>query len=151
EAPVRVFFRQSEGRTELPVRKLTKLGDKIGFFAQDEREQRLHAKLVLLEGAEGPGRAPFLLALHGSPNFTTAGLINRPPNGNSELAVLTTLPAKRKSLDRSAHVLGLERGFTQVEDLSALQVEAVGQPPVPPSQGVADATYRVAERTVKIS
>jgi hypothetical protein len=151
EAPVRVFFRQSEGRTELPVRKLKELENKIGFFAQDEREQRLHAKLVLLEGAEGNGRDGFLLALHGSPNFTTAGLINRPPNGNSELAVLTTLPAKRKSLDRSAHVLGLERGFTQVEDLSALQVEAVGQPPVPPSQGVADATYRVAERTVKIS
>lgn len=117
EVPVRVFFRQSEGRTELPVRKLAKLGGKVAFFAQDEREQRLHAKLLLLAGAEGPGREPFLLALHGSPNFTTAGLVHRPPNGNSELAVLTTLPAKRKGLNRSVGVLGLERGFTQVEDL----------------------------------
>lgn len=151
EVPVRVFFRQSEGRTELPVRKLTKLGGKVAFFAQDEREQRLHAKLLLLEGAEGPGREPFLLALHGSPNFTTAGLVHRPPNGNSELAVLTTLPTKRKGLNRSVGVLGLDRGFTQVEDLSSLQAEKAGEPPVPPSQGVADATYRVAERVVKVS
>ncbi len=151
ESPVRVFFRQSEGRTELPVRKLMKLGGKVAFFAQDEREQRLHAKLLLLEGAEGPGREAFLLALHGSPNFTTAGLVNRPPNGNSELAVLTTLPAKRKSLDHSIRVLDLERGFTQVEDLSALQAEAAGELPLPPSQGVADATYRVAEGAVNVS
>ena len=151
EVPVRVFFRQSEGRTELPVRKLTKLGDKIAFFAQDEREQRLHAKLVLLEGAEGPGRAPFLLALHGSPNFTTAGLVNRPPNGNSELAILTTLPTKGKGLDNSVRVLGLDRGFIGVGDLSALQTEGVGEPPLPPSQGVADATYRVADGAVSVS
>jgi hypothetical protein len=151
EIPVRVFFRQSEGRTELPVRKLTTLGRKVAFFAQDEREQRLHAKLLLLEGAEGPGREPFLLALHGSPNFTTAGLLNRPPNGNSELAVLTTLPAKRRSMEQSVRVLGLDRGFNQVEDLSALHSEKEGEPPAPPTQGVADATYRVAEGAVTVS
>ena len=151
EIPVRVFFRQSEGRTELPVRKLTKLGKKVAFFAQDEREQRLHAKLLLLEGAEGPGRKPFLLALHGSPNFTTAGLLNRPPNGNSELAVLTTLPAKRRSMEQSVRVLGLDRGFSQVEDLSALHSEKEGEPPASPTQGVADATYRVAEGAVAVS
>lgn len=151
EIPVRVFFRQSEGRTELPVRKLTKLGKKVAFFAQDEREQRLHAKLLLLEGAEGPGREPFLLALHGSPNFTTAGLLNRPPNGNSELVVLTTLPAKRRSMEQSVRVLGLDRGFSQVEDLSALHSEKEGEPPSPPMQGVADATYRVAEGAVAVS
>jgi hypothetical protein len=151
QPPVRVFFRQSEGRTELPVRKLTKLKNKIAFLAQDEREQRLHAKLLLLEGAEGKGRKPFLLALHGSPNFTTAGLINRPPKGNSELAVLTTLPIQRKSLDRVIHVLGFERGFNQVDDLSVLQSEKDGEPPEPMSQGAADVTYRVAEQTVKVS
>jgi hypothetical protein len=151
EIPVRVFFRQSEGRTELPVRKLTKLGKKVAFFAQDEREQRLHAKLLILEGAEGPGREPFLLALHGSPNFTTAGLLNRPPSGNSELAVLTTLPAKGRRMEQSVSVLGLDRGFNRVEDLSALQSEKAGKPPVPPTQGVADATYRVAEAAVALS
>lgn len=150
ESVVRVFFRQSEGRTELPIRKLTKLGGKVAFFAQDEREQRLHAKLLLLEGAEGPGREPFLLALYGSPNFTTAGLLHRSPTGNSELAVLTMLPAKRKGLNRSVGVLGLDRGFNQIEDLSSLQAEKAGEPPVPCSQGVADATYRVAERIVKV-
>jgi hypothetical protein len=151
EVPVRVFFHQSDGRTELPVRKLTGLAEKIAFFAQDEREQRLHAKLLLLEGAEGPGREPFLLALYGSPNFTTAGLVQRPPSGNSELAVLTTLPAKRKNLNRSIAVLGLERGFTYLEDLSSLRAEKEGKAPVPPSQGVADVTYRIAEGVVKVS
>lgn len=151
ESSVQVFFRQSEGRTELPVRKLRKFKDRIAFFAQDEREQRLHAKLVLLEGAEGKGRKPFLIALHGSPNFTTAGLINRPPYGNSELAVLTTLPAKRKSLDQTTRVLGLDRGFKRVVDLSTLKTEGEREPPEPVSQGVADATYRVAEQTVNVS
>jgi hypothetical protein len=151
EAAVRVFFRQSEGRTELPIRKLTKLGGKVAFFAQDEREQRLHAKFLLLEGAEGPGRRPFLFALHGSPNFTTAGLLHRPPIGNSELAVLTILPVTRKGMKRSVGVLGLERGFTQIEDLSSLQAEKASVPPSPPSQGIADATYRVTDRVVKVT
>jgi hypothetical protein len=151
ETPVRVFFRQSGGRTELPVRKLRKVANKVAFFAQDEREQRLHAKLLLLEGAEGPGREPFLLALHGSPNFTTAGLINRPPNGNSELAVLTTLPTKRKSMEHSIHALDLKRGFSEVKDLTALHSEKEGEPPAPPTQGIADATYRVAEGVLRLS
>jgi hypothetical protein len=151
ERPVHVFFRQSEGRTELPVRKLTKLRDKIAFFAQGEQEQRLHAKLVLLEGAEGKGRQPFLIALYGSPNFTTAGLINRPPNGNSELAVLTTLPAKRKSLDQTVRVLGLERGFNRVSDIRTLKSEKEAGPPEPITQGAVDATYQVADKAVKVS
>jgi hypothetical protein len=52
EPPVQVFFRHSEGRTELPVQKLAGLGKRLSFFAQDEREQRLHGKLLLLEGAD---------------------------------------------------------------------------------------------------
>lgn len=150
EIPVRVFFRRSGSRTELPVRKLSKLGGKIAFFAQDEREQRLHAKLLLLEGAGGPGREPFLLALHGSPNFTTAGLLNSPPKGNSELAVLTTLPAKRQSMEQCLRVLGLDDGFHQIEDIGLLQSEKEGEPPLPPAQGVGDLTYRIAENTVVV-
>ena len=150
EAPVRVFFRQSEGHTELPVRRLAEFGKKIAFFAQVETEQRLHAKLMLLEGAEGPGRKPFLLALYGSPNFTTSGLVNVPPNGNSELAVLTTLPAKRKSLEQSLDVLGLGRGFFQVEDFSALLQTEPSDRLLPPFEGVADATYLVAEESERV-
>lgn len=151
ELPTRVLFRQSEGRTELPVHKLSSFQDKVAFFAQDEREQRLHAKLVLLEGAEGNGREPFLVALHGSPNFTTAGLLHRPPHGNAELAVLTMLPPKRGSFDQVVCLLGLEQGFTQVEDLTALQSESGGEPPRPASQGAADVTYRVATQEMTIS
>ena len=150
EAPVRVFFRQSESHTELPLRRLAEFGKKITFFAQDEREQRLHAKLLLLEGGEGPGREPFLLALHGSPNFTTSGLVSVPPHGNSELAVLTTLPAKRKSLEQSIHVLDLGRGFFQVEDFSALLQIEPSDRPRPPFEGIADATYWVAEKSMKV-
>ena len=153
ESPVSVYFRQCEGRTELPVQKLSHLGNKVAFFAQDEREQRLHAKLVLLEGAEGNGREPFLMALHGSPNFTTAGLLHRPPNGNSELAVLSMLPSRRKCLDQTIRLLGLEQGFKQVSgsDLSALQSEVGGEPPEPVSQGTADVTYLVEKRLMKIT
>ncbi len=38
-----------------------------------------------------------------------------------------------------------------VEDLSALHSESEGEPPEPPTQGVADATYRVAEGAVAVS
>lgn len=151
ELPVRVYFRQCEGRTELPVHKLSDHADTIAFCAQDERQQRLHAKLLLLEGAEGNGREPFLMVLHGSPNFTSAGLLHRPPHGNAELAVLATLPAKRKGLDQTIRLLGLEQGFNLVSDLKSLQTESGGEPPSPASQGVADVTYQVARREVKIS
>lgn len=151
EPSIQVFFRQSEGRTELPVRKLQKLVDRVAFFAQDERQRRLHAKLVLLEGAEGSKRSPFLVALHGSPNFTSAGLLRIPPYGNSELAILTELPAKRSSFSQSVAALGLTKGFTRVEDLGALKVESGDQPPAPPGQGIADSTYRVAESAVSLT
>ncbi|MEZ6051289.1 MAG: hypothetical protein R3C02_07885 [Planctomycetaceae bacterium] len=151
ELPVRVFFRQCGGRTELPVHKLSNLRDKIAFFAQDEREQRLHAKLLLLEGAEGNGRKAFVVALHGSPNFTTAGLLHRAPHGNAELAVFTTLPAKRRSLDQTIRLLGLDQGFTLLSDLTALKTETGGEPPESASQGAADVTYQVARRELVIS
>lgn len=48
-------------------------------------------------------------------------------------------------------MLGLERGFTHLDDVSSLQAEKEGEAPMPPSQGVADATYRVAERVVNVS
>jgi hypothetical protein len=69
EPPVQIFFRQSEGRTELPVQKLASLANRLAFFAQDERDQRLHAKLLLLEGAEGRGREPFVVALATPPKM----------------------------------------------------------------------------------
>jgi Tyrosyl-DNA phosphodiesterase len=151
EPPIQVFFRQSEGRTELPVRKLAALGKQLAFFTQDEREQPLHAKLLMFEGAEGRGREPFVLVLHGSPNFTTAGLLNRPPHGNSELAVLTTFSTARNGLRRSASALGLDRGFTRVENLRALKTEPRGKPPTVRSQGIADTTYHVADRVLTVS
>lgn len=86
-----------------------------------------------------------------SPNFTTAGLINRPPHGNSELTVLTTLAARRNGLRRAVSVLGLDRGFTHVENLRRLKTEPAGQPPDVRSQGIADTTYRVGDATLKIS
>ncbi|MGH7712565.1 MAG: hypothetical protein ACREOG_14840, partial [Gemmatimonadaceae bacterium] len=121
EPAVRVLFRHSQGRTELPVQKLSALKDRIAFFAQDEREQRLHAKFVMLEGVDSGGREPFLATLYGSPNFTTAGLLQRPPNGNSELAVLTVLPPKRRRFDQVLEQLQLESGFTRVADITELQ------------------------------
>jgi hypothetical protein len=151
EPPVQVFFRQCEGRTELPIQKLLDHREMITFWAQDERQQRLHAKLILLEGAEGKGRNPFLMLLHGSPNFTSAGLLHRPPHGNAELAVLTKLPVKRKGYEHIIRLLGLEEGFHMIRDLEPLQTESCGDPPSPASGGVMDVTYHVARCEIRIS
>lgn len=151
EPPIQVFFRQSEGCTELPVQKLARLGRRFAFFAQDEREQRLHAKLLLLEGAKGRGREPFVLLLHGSPNFTAAGLLKIPPHGNSELAVLTTLPFTRNGFVGAMNALELELGFIRIDNLKTLNTVVSGEPPSVRSQGVADTTYYVADRVLKVS
>jgi hypothetical protein len=143
EPPVRVFFRRCAGQTELPVQKLRRHAARIAFFAQDETERhRLHAKLLLLQGV-GRAHEPLLFALHGSPNFTSAGLMRRPPHGNSELAVLTSLPGSGASLDRVVQALELEQGFSPVHDVAALKpLSAEREPPRPP-QGTSDATYHV--------
>lgn len=151
ESPLRVFFRQSEGRTELPIHTVTELGTDVELYAQDEREPRLHAKLLLLEGAGGSGRDPYFVALHGSPNFTAAGLLNRPPFGNSELAVMTTLPATRKSMSQCVAVLGLDQGFSRVESPASLTTDPPGESAAKPSPGVVDATFHVADRWIQIS
>ena len=152
EPPVRVFFRQSEGRTELPVTKLRGLEQTVALYAQDEREPRLHAKLLLLEGAEGAGRKPFLLAVYGSPNFTTAGLLGSPPHGNAELAVLSILPAGKKRMAESMQLLQMEQGFTLVQDWDGLTAMERDQAhPTSPALGLADATYRVAAQAVSVT
>ncbi len=149
EPPLKVFFRSNAGKTELPVAKLRTLKGRATFFEQSDLDQRLHAKLVVLEGAGGGTRAPYLRALHGSPNFTSAGLVRSVPYGNSELAVLTTLPAKRKSMDGVVKTLGLQ-SFVRVEDISKLANEPTGDPPRPVAQGLADVTFNVARRTLRV-
>lgn len=151
EAPVRVYFRQSEGKTELPVQKLSQYGDRVSFFCQKEGEEPLHAKFLLLEGAEGAGRRPYLFALHGSPNFTTAALGKVPPNGNSELAVLTTLPATRGTWGQVIDILGLSKSFYPMQKLELLTPIEPGEPPPRRPQGVADTTYQVADKLLKIA
>ena len=108
------------------------------------RNSDLHAEILLFEGADGPGREPFLLALHGSPNFTTAGLLNRPPS--RQLGTCRAHHAASQTqehVDRRAYACSdLDRGFTYVGDLGALHIRKRGEPPrATRSRGVADTTY----------
>lgn len=92
EPPVAVYFREDYGATALPVSKLKAWKDWLSLHAQSptsDDPRPLHGKLLVLEGSGRKGRKPFLAALHGSPNFTSAALLTTPPEGNAELAVLT--------------------------------------------------------------
>lgn len=151
ELPVRVLFSQSEGKTELPVQKLSRHAQMIGFWAHNELKNRLHAKLVLLEGAAGNGRKPFLWLLRGSPNFTSAALLQRPPHANAELAVLTELPSRRNVLKQVIDRLDLEQDFQLVRDLEALTTEPREGSPSPKINGALDVTYQVATREIRVS
>jgi hypothetical protein len=53
-------------------------------------------------------------------------------------------------MKHSVSLLGLERRFWHVKDLGSLKTEAEGHRPPPPSQGIADVTYRVADRAIHI-
>ncbi len=119
EKPISVFFQQSEGQTVLPIDKLSRWKKEIElyqwlFTTQDSRP--LHGKLVLIEGAQSTRREPYLLAVHGSPNFTSAAFLFRPPESNSETAVVTRLPAKRNGSVKTWAVLGLDELFGKVAD-----------------------------------
>ncbi len=97
EAPVTVCFQVDYDETALPLSKLKAWKDRLNLrarLATSDDPRPLHGKLLVLEGTGRKGREPFLVALHGSPNFTSAALLTTPPNGNAELAVLTRLPPR---------------------------------------------------------
>ncbi|MBX9657246.1 MAG: phospholipase D family protein [Nitrospiraceae bacterium] len=155
EKPISVFFQQSEGQTVLPIDKLSRWKKEIELYqrlstTQDPRP--LHGKLVLIEGAQGTRREPYLLAVHGSPNFTSAAFLFRPPESNSETAVVTRLPAKRNGSVKTWTVLGLDELFGKVADWGILTHVSPVREPLQMNDAfrVTDATLNVSERKMEI-
>jgi hypothetical protein len=155
EKAVCVFFQQSEGKTLLPVDRLSRWNKNIELhqrLSTTDELRPLHGKLLLIEGAKGVRRDPYLLAVSGSPNFTSAAFLSRPPDGNSETALITRLPAKQNAYSKTRSLLGLDQLFGKVTDWTTLK--HVAPPPRPPqspdSFRVTDATLRVSERKLEL-
>lgn len=156
EKPFSIFFQQSEGNTLLPIDKLARWKDKIILFqrlATGDESRPLHGKFLLIEGAQGKNRDPYLVAIHGSPNYTSAAFLSRPPDGNAEIAVMTTLPAKRDASARIQAILNLPELFGPVQDWSTLAHLAEDRPPplAPDAFRVTDATFSVHDGKLKLS
>ena len=133
EKPVSIYFQHDSGATLLPLEKLSTWKEQIELHARRDDSQdprRLHGKLLVLEGARGKGRDPFVVTLHGSPNFTAAALLHTAPEQNAELAVLTRLPARRNASSRITEALGLADRFSLVVDWSTRPVGGAGRNPV---------------------
>jgi len=74
EKPVAVFFQQFEGKTLLPIDKLNRWKGKLNIFQRlsttPDEPRPLHGKMLIIEGARGEGREPYLITVYGSANFT---------------------------------------------------------------------------------
>jgi hypothetical protein len=154
--PVTVFFQEDFGATALPVTKLKTWKRMLHLqsrLATSDDARRLHGKLIVLEGSGKKGREPFLVALHGSPNFTSAALLATPPNGNAELAVLTRLPHQRGGATKVVKALGLGELFGPISDWESLHTKPLTIPPIRDMAAFAltDATLDVARRAVVVS
>jgi hypothetical protein len=155
ERPIVVFFQQDEGRTLLPIDKLKAQMSEIELWQRlstSDDSRPLHGKMLVIEGTRGRGRDPFLVAVHGSPNFTSAALLSRPPEGNAEIAVLTRIPARRNGSTKVWSVLALERLFGKVNDWGTLTYVSPEREPLPASDAfrVSDALLRVADRKLEL-
>jgi hypothetical protein len=155
EKPVCVFFQQSEGETLLPVDRLSRWNKSIELYQRlstTDELRPLHGKLLLIEGAKGNRRDPYLLAVSGSPNFTSAAFLSRPPDGNSETALVTRLPAKQNAYLKTHSLLGLDQLFGKVTDWTTLKHVAPPPrpPPTPDAFRITDATLRVSDRKLEL-
>lgn len=156
EAPVTVCFEEDGGFTALPVSKLLAWKERLNLWhrlATSDDARRLHGKLLVLEGSGKQGREAFLVALHGSPNFTSAALLRTPPEGNAELAVLTRLPPRGGSTTRVARALALGELFGAISDWAWLRSTATT--PLPRRSlatfTLTDATFQVVGRALVVS
>jgi hypothetical protein len=157
EDTVTVFFQEDSGATALPVTKLKTWKRMLHLqarLATSDDARRLHGKLIVLEGSGKNGRDPFLIALHGSPNFTSAALLKTPPDGNAELAILTRLPTRGGGVNKILTTLGLGELFGPVSDWGSLHTKT---PTIPPTRYLAaafvltDATLQVAGQVLVVS
>ena len=156
EIPVTVCFQEDYGETALPLSKLKAWKDRLNLrarLATSDDGRPLHGKLLVLEGTGRKGREPFLAAIHGSPNFTSAAFLTTPPDGNAELAILTWLPPRGGGANRVEASLGLGELFGPIIDWETIHSKA----PAKPSQRdrnefvLTDATFQVVGQTLVVS
>jgi hypothetical protein len=154
--PVAVFFQQAKDGTTLPIDKLKKWQSTISLFQRSstsDEPRPLHGKLLVIEGAEGPHRKPYLLVLHGSPNFTQAAYLTRPPKGNAEIAILTTLPPRQNGTGLVWESLGLKGLFgEEMVDWSTLHYRETKKQPrtAEGKTHIGEVMLRVADRKLVI-
>jgi hypothetical protein len=154
--PVTVYFQQSEGETQLPLDTLHRWKEQIDLrqrSATSDGARPLHAKLLVIEGSRGPRQEPYLIIVHGSPNFTSAALLSRPPEGNAEIAVLTVLPWKRNAHRQICAALQLDSLFGEVQTWNLLKHVAPERRP-PSGLGsfqVCDALLHVKDRKLLLT
>jgi hypothetical protein len=153
--PVTVCFQENEGLTRLPVETIRRYQKRIELRTLDwaSKESRpLHAKLMVIEGTDADGRTPFLFAVGGSPNFTPAAMLRKPPHGNAELAFFTRVEGRRGTIDRVTSLLRIRDLFPLPVDVDKLRtIESTGPPPGPVERGLSDATLLVGENKVRLS
>jgi hypothetical protein len=155
EKPVTVFFQEDCGATSLPITTLKTWERMLHLqtrLSTSDDARRLHGKFIVLEGSSKNGREPFLMALHGSPNFTSAALLAIPPRGNAELAVLTRLPHQGGAA-KVVKALGLSELFGPIADWGSLHTKTVTIPPICDIAAfvLTDATLEVAGRILVVS
>lgn len=157
EKPITVFFQQSEGNTNLPIDKLKRWADSIELWQRlstsVDEPRPLHGKMLIIEGAKGTNRDPYVVVVSGSPNFTSAALLSTPPSGNAEIAILSRLPARRNASVLVRSALQLDNLFGKVEDWSTLKHSSRPMRALPRQDAfrVTDVALDVGSRTVKIA
>jgi hypothetical protein len=155
EHPVTVCFQENDGYTRLPVATIGRYAKKIELRPLDMTAlgaRPLHAKLLLIEGADTDQTDPFLYALSGSPNFTPAAFLRTPPDGNAEIAILTRLEGRRRTIDRVEALLGMVELFPRPVAPAALRMIERATPVLGSfKRMVSDATLRVGEMKVRVS
>lgn len=155
DQPVTICFQENEGRTLLPLKTLRKFEKAIKLRPRcrvGDDARTLHAKLTVIEGSDASGFEPYLFVLSGSPNFTPAALLRKPPNGNAELAILTSIPGRRRTLDRIAGALNFDKFFVKSALLTDFRSPA--KPSLPlgtANQDVADASLSVGDNKMRLT
>ncbi len=155
ESPVTVCFQENDGLTRLPVKTIRHYGKKTELRTLDwaaPGARPLHAKLLLIEGSDADGSSPFLYALGGSPNFTPAAFLRTPPAGNAELAVLTRIEGRRRTINQAETLLEMGDLFPRPVAVAKLRtIETASPSPIPVEWNVSDVTLRVDEKKVLVS
>lgn len=155
--PVAIYFQQDEGKTRLPIDKLNRWKDKVDCYQRSstnvDEPRPLHGKLLVIEGSGGRGRLPYIITVYGSPNFTSAAFLSRPPEGNAEIAVLTKMPHKRNASNKVSSILHLDNYFSKVIDWGTLTHITSNRVPLAASDVfcIKDATLNIAERKLELT